>query len=251
MTSLQEAGMFGRLVVLYNLTFAELRRLGILSFACCIIFASHLSQADPAPAAQTLEVKQRISEVETYIRQQTLQGANLLPSSLKSGLVWVSGKWHTVTVSTDDTRDETANEMVSSSDNSSVPLNVASNFHHKGFLPTHDTMTLGIGLGKNFLNDKMLFEIRPFYGQGWTALKGYWGGELSMNIARRPDGMPFGSLALDYVDGNSAMTDHGRGTDLHGDIDLTHNFKFTSGVKQDDVTGNSNYVLIKWDIHFK
>jgi hypothetical protein len=47
------------------------------------------------------------------------------------------------------------------------------------------------------------------------------------------------------------LTDHGRGVDLHGDVDLTEGWKFTSGVRQNSWDDNSNYMMLKWKMNFE
>jgi hypothetical protein len=46
------------------------------------------------------------------------------------------------------------------------------------------------------------------------------------------------------------MTDHGRGIEVRGDIDLTSGFKFTSGTRQNSITGESNYIMLRWGFTF-
>ena len=118
--------------------------------------------------------------------------------------------------------------------------------HHKGFLPTHDALLLGSNVKMGFVGDRVQFALHPFFGQGWIPSKHYWGTNLSLNIAPRADGMPWGSIVMGYVGGDESLTDHGRGMNLHGDVDLTNGFLFTSGIRQNSLSGNANYALVKW-----
>jgi hypothetical protein len=234
----------------FNLKNAEQRQAAFLTLALFMCLFSKLSCADtPLNTIANQETKQHISEVESYIRQQSLQGMSLLPNQARTAIGWVSGKWHSVALEGDTTNssaDTSAPALLGSIEQQTVdgmPVSFGSNFHHKGFLPTHDAFLMGMGIGQNALGNKLQFTLRPFYGQGWDALEGYWGSELAMTIAQRPDGMPWGKISITY-------TDHGRGIDLSGNIDLTNHLTFTSGIKQNDITGDSNYVMLKWKVSF-
>jgi len=166
---------------------------------------------------------------------------------------WFSGNWHSMSLSNEGSTDDTSsNDTMSTSQpsDSSVPVNVSSNYHHKGFLPTHDAMMMGVGAGQNILDNKLQFTARPYIGQSWDSLRHYWGTEVAMTVAQHSDGLPWGKIAVGYVGGDEALTDHGRGMDLHGDVDLTHGFTFTSGMRQNSISGDANYVLVKWKLTF-
>jgi hypothetical protein len=237
-----------------NLITATHRQMIFLTLALFCFFSSPLCRAD---SYYTPEEKTRIDAAENYIRKQSLRGVSLLPSDMRTAMGWLSGGWHAMPSLSGDDGAETPvqpQNMVQSDtpeqQSGVTPVGLASNFHHKGFLPTHDAMVMGIGFGHSLFDHKLQFTTRPFYGQSWGALQGYWGAEMALDIVQRPDGMPFGKITLGYIGGNEALTDRGRGMDLHGDVDLTNGWKFTSGLRQNSADGNSNYVMLRWKLNF-
>jgi hypothetical protein len=204
--------------------------------------------------ADTID-KQRLSEVEAYLRTQALQHSSMLPGQMRTAINWFSGGWHPVPTTPfldnendDDYINDTARALTEAEmpTPASSPLQLASNFHHKGF--THDALMMGLTISRKMLDDKLLLSAHPYYGQNWRSLQGYWGANLVLDVAQRPDDLPWGQITLGYVDGNEALIDHGRGIDFHGDVDLTNGFKFTSGMRQNSVDGNSNYVMLRWKL---
>jgi hypothetical protein len=216
-----------------------------LTLIVFVLLFSTFSHAD-APPLSGGAAQINLGDVTGYLRQQGMKGAALLPGDMRRTLSWFSGDWHAVTM-TGDAAEEASG--LASSDNA-APIQLETNFHHKGFLPMHDALTLGSGVGGAAFDDKLQFAARPFYGQSWHSLRHYYGGEVTMNIARRSDGMPWGQITMHYTDGESTLTDHGRGIDLHGDVDLTNGWRLTSGIRQNDLSGNANYVSLRWKLGF-
>jgi len=246
--------MTGRGNIRRYLINAEHRHVVFLTLAFFLTLISHFSHADSPYLIDSEENKRRISEVENYIRQQAKGSVGLLPGEVRTAIGWASGSWHAVALSDSEEASGPIEPLTSSAVSETggdVPFHLASNFHHKGFLPTHDAMMMGFDVGKNVFDNKMQLTVRPFYGQGWRSLQGYWGSEVTMNILERDDGMPHGKISMGYVDGNESMTDNGRGIELHGDVDLTNRWTFTSGIKQDNVSGDTNYVMVKWKLDFQ
>ena len=241
-----------------TLTYTATKQAIFLTLTMLLILSSRFSLADSPVQSQTQidANKQQAIAVENYIRTQIFQGVSILPSEAQGAISWFSGNAHPVSIMDDDEasdqRSDNGGKMGDSANkNSLAPDGLSSSYHHKGFLPTHDAMVLGIGAGQNLFNDKLSLSARPFYGQSWHSLHSYWGSEVAMNIANKPDGMPWGKLALGYVQGNDAMTDHGQGIEMHGDVDLTSGFKLTSGIRQNSADGNSNYLMVRWKMDFE
>jgi hypothetical protein len=232
-----------------------------LTFVFALICAAHLWNAHDCRAGDyyTDEQRQQISDTENYLRKQGLQGVSLLPGDIRSTIGWLSGGVHALPSPAALWRDDdAANEEESpalreqsSESADGVPVNLGGNLHHKGFLPTHDAMVMSMGFSRAALGDKLQFTARPFYGQNWLSTRGYWGGEMSMNIAQHADGLPWGKIAVGYVSGDESLTDSGRGLDLHGDVDLTNGLRFTSGIHQNSIDGDSNYVMLRWKLDFQ
>ncbi|MDR3451002.1 MAG: hypothetical protein P4M15_14890 [Alphaproteobacteria bacterium] len=240
------------------LTSADFRQAFFLTLILTVSFQPRPAHSD-AMTDDPL-YKQRVSEVTTYLRKQALQGASILPGDVREAMGWFSGGWHAVTMPGGDDEaegvadaapDEAAQKLTKEigtplENTGSSPWHFAATLHHKGFLPTHDAAVMGVGFQHSTFDNKMMITIRPFYGQNWLSLRGYWGAEMTLDIAKKEDGMPWGKMVIGYVGGNDKLTDHGTGIDLHGDVDLTHNVQFTSGLKQNSADGNSDYAMLRW-----
>lgn len=250
--------MSGRRFIDVGLTNAETRQTVFLTLAFFFLLAPHLSLADPPPPVEAEEANQaklRANEAMNYIRKQGLQGVSLLPNEARTVIGWFSGNWHPVHISDDDDGGAPTTQNRPLAENSPADgfssATMAANFHHKGFLPTHDAIMIGATFKGSAIDNKLQFAARPFIGQSWHSLRNYWGGEVSMDIAQRPDGLPWGKISMGYVGGEESLTDHGRGIDLHGDVDLTNGFKFTSGLRQNSASGDANYLMLKWKLDFQ
>ena len=244
-------GFLGR-----NLTHDRADRAAFLTLTLLVVLFSTFSHADQPPAASVEAAKLHISEVTAYLRKEGLKGTSLLPSDVRETLNWISSE-HGMTVNGDDEASDNLAPLASealtephSIENPFPSLHLDTNLHHKGFLPIHDSMVIGTSFHHTLLGDKLQFTTRPFFGQSWLSLRHYWGGEMSMNIAERPDNLPWGKITMNYTGGTESLTDHGRGIDLHGDVNLTNNWQFTSGIRQNNASGNNNYVSLRWKLDF-
>jgi len=250
--------MTGRVAREYILINSAYRHGILLTLTLILTLAARLSHADPPPAVEIEANRQQIGEVSDYIRKQGMQGISLLPGEARQVIGWFSSGWHPMRMFDDDDPSDAQSAPIAQqalTDTPNVPdeklADLAGNIHHKGFLPTHDAAVMGVAFKQNIVAHKLEATAKPFFGQSWHSTGDYWGGEAGLDIARHDDGMPWGKIALGYVGGNDALTDHGRGMDLHGDVDLTEGWKFTSGLRQNSWDGNSNYMMIKWQMGFK
>ena len=245
--------MMGHGFLSRNLTQGKTEQATFLTLVLLVVLFSTFSHADSPPAMNAAETKLRISEVTSYLRKEGLQSVASLPSSIRETLSWFSRK-HALdfTSSDEESTPATQNEALTDtlSFESALPMHLESSFHHKGFMPTHDSVVMGTSLHSSILDNNLQFTTHPFYGQSWQSLQHYWGSDVTMDIAERPDGLPYGKITMNYTSGTSSLTDHGRGIDLHGDVNLTHGWNFTSGIRQNDVSGNANYVSLRWKLDF-
>jgi len=240
------------------LTNASAKQARFFTFILILALLTHVAhpcRSDPLPPQVSVENQNTVHLAQTYLRQQALRGASILPGSVRATIGWLSNGWHSVAAGDAENADEggdaqTQNLTQPTDSGIAMPMQFASSYHHKGFLPTHDAMMMGVAFNQNIIDKKLQFTARPFYGQSWNSLHHYMGGEVTMKIDQRPDGLPWGALSAGYIGGNDSMIDHGSGVDLHGDVDLTNDWKFTSGVRQNSVDGNSNYVMLRWQISF-
>jgi len=237
----------------WNLTNGDLARLLFLTFALFSLHIPHVSFADTALSSNTAngdDRKRILGDVQTYIRKQALHGVSILPADLRSTLGWFSGTWHDVALPGDETEDRAALDApLAPRPENDAPVSLASNFHHKGFLPTHDAMVLGAGWRHAIIDERVQLDARPFYGQNWRALQGYWGGEMTLNVAAREDGLPWGKIALGYTGGNQALTDHGTGVNLRGSMNLTSTLTLDADMRQQDsAVSSGNALMLRWRV---
>lgn len=249
--------MKGRILLYGSLTHAERWQAYFLTFSALFFLLIRVAHADILPPFEAVQKeldKQRISQATSYLRTQALKGTSLLPDEVRDTIGWFKGNWHPIHIDADDDEDVNASSLsglpaAPKSDDDAVDLIV--NYHHKGFLPMHDAILVGAAFKQNIVAHKLDLTARPFVGQSWNSLRNYWGAEMTLDVAQKADGLPWGKISLGYVGGNDKLTDHGTGIDLHGDIDLTSGWKFTSGIRQDSADGNSNYMMVKWKMEFQ
>ncbi|MBV8548224.1 MAG: hypothetical protein JO126_02065 [Alphaproteobacteria bacterium] len=138
-------------------------------------------------------------------------------------------------------------------------------YHHRGFLPTHDAIKLGMTGREHFMDDFVRLEARPFVGENWLHGGGIYGATVSMNFGQSPvmpknklqaamnpvrDTGGWGRISMGFVGGESELTDHGKGFDLHGEVRFTENLALHSGVR-DNGDASANYVLLRWSMDLK
>ena len=212
-----------------------------------VLLSATFTHADPT--VDITAQKQKIGQIEKYLRQEASAHSSLLPGDVRAVMGWMSSGWRPVM--TDDAAADKPIDVQTAPDEENLSGNLSTALHHKGFLPTHDVLMLGVGAGHSLVDHKLQISARPFYGQNWRSLQGIWGGQVTVDIAQRPDGLPWGKIVAGYTGGNPTLTDGGRGIDVHGDVDLTEGWKLTSGLRQDSTTGDSNYIMMRWKIDLK
>jgi hypothetical protein len=124
-------------------------------------------------------------------------------------------------------------------------------YHHRhGILPTHDAMIVGTHSRQALFDRYMQMDFHPYIAQSYFSAHGYYGAEMTLDLASPADtahtGKPWGKIVLGYTNGDSNMMDHGRGVDLHGELRFSDTLSLNTGLRQSDSTGN--YVLLQWKI---
>ena len=78
----------------------------------------------------------------------------------------------------------------------------APQYHHKGFLPNHDTAMMGINMRHRLWDDFMQFDLHPFYSQRYFGQTGYWGTEMAIDIGSNQavsQNKSWGKIVLRYT----------------------------------------------------
>jgi len=127
----------------------------------------------------------------------------------------------------------------------------APTYHHRhGVLPMHDALVLGTHSRQDMLGGYMRFDLHPYLAQGIASQGGYWGAEVTMDLATPTDHAyatkPWGRLVLGYSNGDGKLMDHGHGIDLHGEVRFSDHLSLNTGVRQSDSSANGNYALLQW-----
>lgn len=120
--------------------------------------------------------------------------------------------------------------------------------HRKGILPFRDSLILGVNFRQQAWNDRVQFDVRPFYGQNWVSTDGYWGTEFGISLKRKEASDPWGRIALRYTDGASALVDNGHGFDMHTEIRFDKNLALHAGVRESGNSDLGDYVLLRWKL---
>lgn len=121
-------------------------------------------------------------------------------------------------------------------------------YHHKGFLPLNDALVLGINSHRQLLDDKIQFDLHPYYAQGACKTQGYWGTEMAVNLASSDTKKPWGKIALSYANGASTLMDHNQGLDIHSELTLTESLTLNTGIRDKGNGDQGNYVMLRWKL---
>lgn len=139
---------------------------------------------------------------------------------------------------------------------------ITPNYHHKGFLPTHDALKLGLTAREHFADHFVRVEAYPFVGENWVRGGGIYGATLAVNFGQTPivpknklqaaashfrDEGGWGRISMGFVGGQSDLTDHGKGFDLHGEVRFTEQLTLHTGVR-DNGDNTANYILLHWGL---
>jgi hypothetical protein len=126
---------------------------------------------------------------------------------------------------------------------------VTPGYHHKGFLPLNDAMVMGVNMRHSLFSRDLQLDLHPFYGQNWHNSDAYWGTELGLQLGAGRDGNGgWGKISLRYDNGQSALMEHSRGADLHGEFRLSEDVSLHGGVREDQNSQLGNYVLLRWTL---
>jgi hypothetical protein len=124
--------------------------------------------------------------------------------------------------------------------------------HHSGFLPTHDALMAGAHAKQGLFDQYVQYDLHPYVAQNYFSSRNYYGADLSLNFAKPANtselSRPWGTLVIGYANGDSQLTDYGRGIDLHGELHFNDQLSLNSGVRQSDPSGDNNYIMLQWKI---
>lgn len=215
---------------------------------------------DETPLANE-ERHQKYKQILDYIRKEAPGWVPGLKSVVSSPVTWVESQlglegYHLSNTVGSDSHMTAFLPPVSlqsdpSSETDGQTLLLPPQYHHKGFLPTHDALMIGVSSHNAAMDNAVQFGIHPFCGQNWMGQTGYWGTEIEMGFGGdpgHPADRPWGKIALRYTNGDHMLMDNNRGYDVHSEINLAENVSLNSGIRQNDSSIFGNYVLLRWKL---
>lgn len=125
-------------------------------------------------------------------------------------------------------------------------------YHHRGFLPIHDAMLMGIHLrhtpGVSLDGNSLQFDVHPFVGQSWRSLDDYWGTEVGFSLRHASSPQPWGKIAISFTQGDNQLMDHGHGFDMHTEFNFNEHLSLNAGVRENYNSDAGNYVMVRWKL---
>ena len=270
-----------------NLTDAVRRGLAVLTLAIIAVLPSHASRAtdytegDPDPmlvgrgnlfASPFVknDENHRVGVLLDYVRKEVPSLAPGLPSIFRDPAHWMLNGLRDVGdgiglhlgmdmgfsgTGGDDTiasiLQPVASLMEAPAADEGEAMWLSPDYHHKGFLPFNDALVMAVSLRHSLADERVRFEVRPFYGQNLISQRGYYGAEMAINLSPKLGLARGGKIVLGYTEGHTALLDHGRGFDLHSEIPFTEHLNLQAGMRQSDLnSGAGNYVTLRWKMAF-
>ena len=213
----------------------------------------------PLAAAQSELEKQRLDQALSYARHQAMGLLPALPHMSLGIPGWLTNNFGMMSLGLEDgsagddgalrgLSQEFAGLMHAPATDQAQALWLTPGYHHKGFLPLNDAVTLGANLRHSFWDKAVQVNLHPFYGQNWTNSDSYWGSEFTLSFGepKNPTLLGFGKISLRYDNGQSAIMDHGRGFDMHSELSFDEHFSLNGGVRKNEDASLGNYLLLRW-----
>lgn len=186
--------------------------------------------------------------LQDYVQKEALNVVPGLPDDMRSTLHWAMDGLHASRGLF--SLDLSALNDAGIEQTPEAPWLATTYHHHHGLLPTHDAITLGTHARYTLMGDYMGFDFHNYYGQNYFSARNYYGSEFKLDLAKSESTKwatnPWGTMAISYTNGDGRLMDHGRGLDLHGEVHFNERLSLTSGLRQSDTSGSSNYVMLQW-----
>ena len=246
------------------LTIARPCLLVFLTFIFIVPHTFHFARADDSttwgqgnafsdPLADE-ERSQRMHLLINYLKTKETNLVPSLPSELRDIAGWLKsgsqfGSYNLADENPNPIPYKTGSQpLAGTSPESGEAFWFSSSYNHKGFSPMHDAMMLGVNLKHHLWDDGPQLNIHPYVGQNWHNIDNYWGTEVALDLGGSDTSKGWGKIALRYDNGESNLTEHGRGMDMHSEVDFSDHFSLNAGIRQDYMSDIGNYVLLQWKI---
>lgn len=224
-----------------------------------------VAAASPANSLlDQMEGDQRRGLLFKYVRQEVPSWAPGLNEKLRAPLTWATSKLRAIggVFGAHDDGDEASGDegflpplirplsalMQVPNENEAQAFWIAPDYHHKGFLPFHDAMITEMNFRERAFDDRVQFDLRPFYGQNWVSLNGYGGAELGVGLTHKGDTQPWGRIGFCFINGASDLMDNNRGFDMNAELRFNEHLALTAGIHGTENSDLGNYVLLRWKV---
>ncbi|HUY68158.1 MAG TPA: hypothetical protein VMV79_02530 [Alphaproteobacteria bacterium] len=211
------------------------------------------------PQAQTsldkAEQHARLGLLFNYVRQETPAWLPGLPAALRAPLGWAGigfGGGADDAVNTFDLLPSFLAPMQSlmhgPDPRAAEAMWLAPGYHHRGFLPFNDAITMGVGYRDAFFGNRLKIDLRPFYGQNWVSPRGFWGTEITLGIG--PDAKrSWGKVVMRYDNGAPGLMGNSeRGFTMGTELSFTDHLSLDAGVRGGEETQLGNYAMLRWRV---
>lgn len=212
--------------------------------------------SDPQPVSSPLDdldKTHRTAMLWQYVRQQAPVWAPGLNDTLHKPLGWLQSAERNVF--DDGASDSNASAfqpismlMQAPPENAGQAMWLTPGYHHKGFLPFHDAMMTGMDMRQRVFDNRLQFDLKPYYGQNWTSLNGYGGAALGIGLTHPGEAQPWGRVSMGYIEGASELMDNGRGYDMHAELRFDDSWSFHAGVRNENTSDLGNYAIMRWKL---
>jgi hypothetical protein len=92
-------------------------------------------------------------------------------------------------------------------------------------------------------------ELHSYYVQHCRCVNRYCRTEVIVALSYADRVEPWGKIAMDSVNGDSSLTDHGRGYGMDSEMQLDDRLSFRVGVRPIENTHLGNYMMLRWPVH--
>lgn len=210
--------------------------------------------------------KARMKEIAEYAKKEIPNWLPGLPSFLRTPKEWMMRNVKSIGGGVGDAWEVTGGNdvvvaftkpieeaMTAPEDDVAHALWLKPDYNHKGFLPLHDALMIGVNSRHRLWGDAMTFNIHPHVGQNWRNSENFWGTDITFNFtkpgkekgdARRT----LGKIAISYANGDKDVMKRKRGIDMHSEFQFTDDLSLRAGMKRNDDSKLDSYVLMQWKL---
>jgi hypothetical protein len=213
--------------------------------------------------------KERLKLVVDYVRKELpsqLPKMPNLPSFIRDPEQWVVKRFNSIGAGFSGMWDSTGGDdvvvsvikpvtalMKDPGEDVTQALWLAPEYHHKGFMPTHDALVMGVKARHEMLDERMKINVHPHIGQNWHSAENFYGADMTIDVRGTRDALDgkrhkLGSISISYNNGDRHLIDKSRGFDMHSEFDFTDHISLTAGISSGSSDSLGNYVLLQYKL---